>query len=158
MTTPQNPFENFDKDGLPIKQPPSNPFAAPMNQQAQPVNQPFQAPQQAPMFQQSPQPLPPQMMQAPQYPMTQAAPKQMIVAALLAFFLGTFGVHNFYLGYTKKAAWQLGLTMAGYILSLVVVGIFLIIGVGIWVLVDFIMILMGSSPYDRDNNGVPLQR
>lgn len=33
--------------------------------------------------------------------------KSKLVAGLLAIFLGTFGVHNFYLGYTGKAVTQL---------------------------------------------------
>lgn len=32
--------------------------------------------------------------------------KSKLVAGLLAIFLGTFGVHNFYLGYTGKAVTQ----------------------------------------------------
>ena len=37
--------------------------------------------------------------------------KSKVVAALLAFFLGYFGVHNFYLGYTGKAIAQLLVTL-----------------------------------------------
>ncbi|MBF0930144.1 MAG: TM2 domain-containing protein, partial [Actinomyces graevenitzii] len=48
-------------------------------------------------------------MTAPQMPMYTGQPKNKIVAAVLAFFFGTFGVHNFYLGYTKRGAYQLGL-------------------------------------------------
>ena len=42
--------------------------------------------------------------------------KSKLVAGLLGIFLGTFGVHNFYLGYTGKAITQLVLTIVGYIL------------------------------------------
>ena len=38
---------------------------------------------------------------------TQYSDKSYIAAALLAFFLGGFGAHNFYLGYKKKAIIQL---------------------------------------------------
>lgn len=41
--------------------------------------------------------------------------KSKLVAGLLGIFLGTFGVHNFYLGYTGKAITQLVLTIVGYI-------------------------------------------
>src|SRR5699024_8655736 len=37
-----------------------------------------------------------------------------IVAAVLAVFLGTLGVHNCYLGYQRRAKWQLGLTIVGW--------------------------------------------
>ena len=46
-------------------------------------------------------------MTAPQMPTFGDQPKNKIVAAALAFFFGTFGVHNFYLGYTGKALFQL---------------------------------------------------
>lgn len=72
--------------------------------------------------------------------------KNKIAAALLAFFLGALGVHNFYLGYKKKAIAQLLITVltcgAGSMVS------------GIWALVEFIQILTGSISTDAD--GVPL--
>ena len=37
--------------------------------------------------------------------------KSKIAAGLLGIFLGAFGVHNFYLGYTSKAVGQLLLTL-----------------------------------------------
>ena len=37
--------------------------------------------------------------------------KQKMVAGLLGIFLGGFGVHNFYLGYTKKAVIQIIVTL-----------------------------------------------
>ena len=43
------------------------------------------------------------------------AVKSKIAAGLLAVFLGEFGVHNFYLGYIKKAAIQLILMISSYI-------------------------------------------
>ena len=70
--------------------------------------------------------------------------KSKLVAGLLAIFLGTFGVHNFYLGYTGKAVTQLVLSIVGILLCCVVVGVFIVMGVGIWGLVEGIMILTGS--------------
>ncbi len=75
------------------------------------------------------------------------APKQWIVALLLAFFLGPFGIHNFYLGYTTKGIIQL-------VISLTVVGLFV---TGIWALIDFIMIIMRSGSYACDAQGQPLE-
>ena len=76
------------------------------------------------------------------------------VAGLLAIFLGTFGVHNFYLGYTGKAVTQLVLSIVGILLCCVVVGVFIVMGVGIWGLVEGIMILTGKI--DTDGKGNPL--
>lgn len=88
-----------------------------------------------------------------QQPMQQQN-KSKLVAALLAFFVGTFGIHNFYLGYTKKATWQLVLTIVGLLTSCIFIGIIPIIGVAIWALVDAIYILTGKIACDA--NGVPL--
>ena len=80
-------------------------------------------------------------------PVVAGAPKQWIVAVLLAFCLGTLGIHNFYLGYTTKGIIQLVLTIS-------VIGIFVS---GPWVLVELIMILMRSGSYGYDAQGQPLQ-
>lgn len=80
--------------------------------------------------------------------------KSKIAAGLLGIFLGSFGVHNFYLGYTAKAVTQLVLTLVGYVLCCVVVGVFLVMGVGIWGLVEGIMILTGKI--STDAQGIPL--
>ena len=75
------------------------------------------------------------------------APKQWTVAVILAFFLGTLGVHNFYLGYTTKGIIQL-------VLTITVIGIFVS---GPWALIDFIMLIMRSGSYATDAQGQPLQ-
>ena len=88
-----------------------------------------------------------------------------LVTLLLNIFLGTLGVHNFYVGNTKAGVWQLLITLVlclpGYILSYVL-GAFLIfplffvpvffIGMFIWPLIDFIKILKGTFP-DGKNGG-----
>lgn len=58
-----------------------------------------------------------------------ASPKSRLAAALLAFFLGGFGVHRFYVG-------KIG---TGIAIILTIGGFF-----GIWPLIDLIMILVGS--------------
>ena len=80
-------------------------------------------------------------------PFAVGAPKQWIVAVLLAFFLGTLGIHNFYLGYTTKGIIQLVLTLTfiGLIVS------------GIWAFIDFIMLLMRAGSFATDAQGQPLQ-
>ena len=63
--------------------------------------------------------------------------KKKSTAALLCFFLGGFGAHRFYLGYTGMG-----------ILYLLTAGLF-----GIGALVDFIVILCGNM---KDKEGYPL--
>ncbi|MFD1036044.1 TM2 domain-containing protein [Sphingomonas hankookensis] len=58
--------------------------------------------------------------------------KDKVAAALLAFFLGIFGVHRFYLG-------RVGSGMAMLVLTCTLVGIFV---TSIWSLVDFIRYLV----------------
>ena len=87
-------------------------------------------------------------------PMAAANAKSKLAAGLLGIFLGCYGVHNFYLGYTSKAVTQLVLTLVGIVLCCIFVGIFLVLGVWIWGLVEGIMILTGKI--DTDANGVPL--
>lgn len=84
-------------------------------------------------------------------------PKNRVLAAVLAFFLGGFGVHNFYLGYTKEATIQLILTIVGVLTSVIIIGFVMLTVVGIWVLVDFICILISNGKFQRDAHGVPLQ-
>ncbi|MCG9127931.1 TM2 domain-containing protein [Candidatus Poribacteria bacterium] len=43
--------------------------------------------------------------------------KEKLVAALLAIFLGGFGIHKFYLGYKKQAFILLGCNTVGFLLS-----------------------------------------
>lgn len=81
--------------------------------------------------------------------------KSKLAAGLLAIFLGAFGVHNFYLGYTNKAVTQLVLTIVGFVLCCIVIGAFLVIGIEIWGIVEGIMILTGKI--DKDAKGIPLK-
>ena len=73
--------------------------------------------------------------------------KSKIAAGLLAIFLGAFGVHNFYLGFTGKAIAQL-------LISVLSCGIFAVVS-SVWGLIEGIMILTGSITTDA--NGVPLK-
>ncbi len=56
------------------------------------------------------------------------SPKSRLAAALLAWFLGVLGIHRFYVGKVGTG-----------ILMLITLG-----GLGIWALIDFIVILVGS--------------
>ena len=83
----------------------------------------------------------------PAYPVTGG--KSKMAAGLLGIFLGSLGVHNFYLGYTGKAVAQLLLS---------IIGVFAC-GIGpiaawIWGLVEGIQILTGNIRTDA--SGRPL--
>ena len=65
--------------------------------------------------------------------------KKMVPAALLCFFLGGLGVHRFYVGKIGT-----GILM-----------IFTLGGLGIWLIIDFVMILTGSF---KDKKGKNLDR
>ena len=75
--------------------------------------------------------------------------KSKVAAALLAFFLGGFGAHNFYLGYTGKAVVQLLLGTVGWLLFFIGPVV-----VGIWAFVEFILILTGSINKDAHGNDI----
>lgn len=70
--------------------------------------------------------------------------KSKATAALLCFFLGTLGIHRFYLGRTGSAVAMLLLEIIGGITLFFVVGVVLWVIVGFWVIVDFIRILAGG--------------
>lgn len=70
--------------------------------------------------------------------------KSKIAGGLLGIFLGCFGVHNFYLGYTGKAIGQLLITVLSC-------GILSPIS-AIWGLIEGILILTGSINTDADGN------
>lgn len=65
--------------------------------------------------------------------------KRILPAFLLCFFLGVFGAHRFYVGKIGTG-----------ILQLVTLG-----GLGIWALIDFIMIIVGAF---TDANGIKITK
>lgn len=77
--------------------------------------------------------------------------KSKLVAGLLAIFLGSLGIHNFYLGKTTRGVIQILVSLIG---GLITCGI-ATIGVSIWALVEGIMLLTGKI--DVDGHGVPLK-
>jgi TM2 domain-containing membrane protein YozV len=66
------------------------------------------------------------------------SPKGFVPAILLCFFLGGLGVHRFYVGKVGTG-----------ILMLITLG-----GLGIWTLIDFVMIVVGAF---RDAEGRPIK-
>ena len=70
--------------------------------------------------------------------------KSKLVAGLLGIFLGAYGVHNFYLGYTGKAVAQLLISVLSCF-SLSVVS-------GVWGFIEGILILCGNINKDAKGN------
>lgn len=68
--------------------------------------------------------------------------KSKMAAGLLGIFLGSWGIHNFYLGYTTKAIIQIILTVCSCGIG------------GIWGFIEGILILCGNI--NTDANGNPL--
>jgi TM2 domain-containing membrane protein YozV len=67
--------------------------------------------------------------------------KSKMTAGLLGIFLGGFGVHNFYLGYTNKAVIQIVVTV-------------FTCGLGaLWGLYEGIMIITGNEAFQYDSDG-----
>ena len=82
---------------------------------------------------------------------TLVSSRNKIVAGLLAIFLGSLGIHNFYLGFKTKAIVQLLITVLSF-------GFLLIITV-IWSFVEGILILC-SKPgikWHQDADGAELK-
>ena len=108
-------------------------------------------------WQQQPQPPPQQPVQTPhyqqqyqqpqyqqqagygqQYATSIVSPKSRLAVTLLAGFLGTFGVHRFYIGKVGT-----GLAM-----------LFTLGGLGIWAFIDFILAAAGSL---KDGDNLPIK-
>lgn len=74
-------------------------------------------------------------------------------AAVLCFFFGALGLHRFYVGKIGTGIVLLALWVIGILITIITVGFggFVMIPAGIWVLIDFIMILCGSF---KDGKGL----
>lgn len=108
-------------------------------------------PQAESQYQQAPpqyQQAPPQYQQAPPQPQQPVQQKSKLAAGLLAIFVGTLGIHNFYLGYTTKGLIQL-------LVSLLTFGVGAV-AIAIWALIEGIFYLTGHEGYTTDANGIPL--
>ena len=80
--------------------------------------------------------------------------KSMLLAFLLAFFTGPFGIHNFYLGYTGRAVTQLTLTLVGLVTAIILVGFIFLLVTMVWATVDWIMILVDKNYKDADGKNL----
>jgi TM2 domain-containing membrane protein YozV len=69
--------------------------------------------------------------------------KSRLATTLLAWFLGEFGAHRFYLGKIGTAVTMLVLGIIGVATCWVIVGFFFLGAVWIWALIDFIYAVAG---------------
>ena len=76
--------------------------------------------------------------------LTPVSSKSKLAAGLLGIFLGAFGVHNFYLGYTAKAVIQLVITLVTCCMCAPVSSI--------WGFIEGILILCGNISTDGKGN------
>ena len=79
-------------------------------------------------------------------PVVTADSKSKLAAGLLGIFLGSLGVHNFYLGFTGKAVAQL-------LISVLSCGVLSVVS-GVWGLIEGIMILVGNINKDAKGNAL----
>jgi TM2 domain-containing membrane protein YozV/ribosomal protein L40E len=86
-----------------------------------------------------------------QRPVISGEQKSKIAAGLLGIFLGGFGIHNFYLGFTKRGIIQVLSSTVGGILTCGIATV----AMSIWGLVEGILILTGSI--NEDANGMSLK-
>jgi len=79
--------------------------------------------------------------------------KSKALAAVFAFIFCGLGIHHFYLGRVGLGVTMLCLWVVGIVLSTILIGVPIMLGVGLWSFIDGIMIVSGSV---RDAQGQPL--
>lgn len=84
------------------------------------------------------------------YPPQGYQQKSRLAAALLAIMFGTFGVHNFYLGFKNRAVIQLVVSVVGLFLTCGVATV----AIGIWGFIEGIQLIIGNEEHRYDGNGV----
>jgi len=83
------------------------------------------------------------------------SPKSRLAVTLLSLFLGTLGIHRFYLGKIGTAIVMLALTIVGWATFIFFVGWFFLGAVWIWALIDFIFAVSGHM---RDTDGKLIEK
>ncbi len=73
---------------------------------------------------------------------------------MLALFLGTLGVHKFYLGYNAQGGIMLGCYILSWILTIVVVGLLGVMAIGI---IAFIEAIIYFTKSEEDFNRIYVQ-
>lgn len=152
---PELPVIEFNTEPPHAPEPPAEPQPPVQNQyynynaQNRSYSQPYAPGYQPPNY--TAQSYRPRPQQQPMYttPPIGYQQKSRLAAGLLAFVVGLFGVHNFYMGYNARGTIQLLLSLIGGILTC---------GLGtvasaIWAFIEAVMILSSTGPR-FDGNGV----
>ncbi len=85
--------------------------------------------------------------------MRNTKPRNRVLAAVLAFFLGAFGVHNFYLGYMRRGLLQAVVTVVGFgLLYFIPFTIGAPLVMGLWGIKEGFELASGSVRVDADGN------
>jgi TM2 domain-containing membrane protein YozV len=86
--------------------------------------------------------------------MRNTKPRNRVVATLLAFFIGMFGIHNFYLGYMRRGLLQVIVSAVGLALIPFLGGFSLgaPIVMGLWGLLEGYQLITGAIRVDADGN------
>jgi len=83
------------------------------------------------------------------------SPKSRLAVVLLAWFLGTFGLHRFYIGKVGTGLVILILGILGWVTTWILgLGFIFLTVAGIWVFIDFVMALFGAM---KDKDGEPIK-
>lgn len=79
---------------------------------------------------------------------TTVSGRSMVVAYVLWFFLGSLGIHRFYLGRTGTAIAMIALSVIGWATIVFGIGTFFLGALGIWLIVDIFLIpgMVNSAP------------
>ena len=88
-------------------------------------------------------------------PAVDMSPKSRVATTLFAWFLGIFGAHRFYVGKTGTAVTMLVLSIVVFATLWLFVGMVILIAMGIWAFVDFIIAVTGNM---RDGQGKLIQK
>lgn len=92
--------------------------------------------------------------QAPAPGAASTDPNRWLIAMLLAFFIGPFGVHRFYMGYTTIGVVMLTFELIGLATACIAVGFVILAVIHIWAFVEFVLICCNSIPMA---DGTPLR-
>lgn len=66
--------------------------------------------------------------------------KNIVLAYILLIFLGSLGIHRFYLGRTGTAIAQLILSIVGWVTAIIIIGFIPLAIVGIWLIIDLFLV------------------
>ena len=88
--------------------------------------------------------------------MEDVSSKSRLAVVLLAWFLGTLGLHRFYIGKIGTGLTILFLGVIGWATTwLVGFGFVFLVAAGIWVFIDFLIALFGAM---KDSQGKPIKK